>query len=499
MKKLHRRALICAAFCAIVVADRLAFAQQTAINNGTISVQLRTMATGLNAPLYGTTAGDSRLFVINRSGSITAISGPGQVSTFFDFNAALPGVLDAGTGIGSENGFLGLAFNPSFSNLGSPGYRKFYTYEQEVVSGTPTFAHNIETFMPDNHSVIREWTANSTGTARDSTVASRVIMRIADPQDNHNGGTIAFGPDGYLYFGIGDGGGGNDGSNSSSTDGHTNANTPGGSIAHGNAQDRRNVFGKILRIKPTIDADANTTLSANGQYRIPNVASDPNRNPFTTAATDPNGTYLDEIYAYGLRNPYRFSFDKSNPADLTKRLIVTDVGQGGREEVDYIASGGNYGWVVKEGTATTSFNYTVPETLINPIAEYTHAVGLAGVGGFIYRGTAIPSLVGKYVFGDYSAFGGSNGNGNGRIFYMDTTGATNTILGLQFTGTVPLPAARLYGFGEDVNGELYAMFSNGQVVQLVPEPAAWTLAAFAATGVAAVIRRSRRDKHQNIG
>jgi hypothetical protein len=499
MKTLHRRGIICAVIGAVFFADRFVLAQQTSVGNGSISVQLRTMAVGLNAPLYGTTAGDSRLFVANRSGSVTAIAGPGQTSTFFDFNAALPGVLDAGTSVGSENGFLGLAFHPNFfaSDPLTPGYRKFYTYEQENPSSTPTFAHNIETFTPDNHSVIREWTANAAATARDPAVISREIMRIADPQSNHNGGTIAFGPDGYLYFGIGDGGGGNDdnGSPTSNTDGHTNPGTPGGSAAHGNAQDRRNVFGKILRIKPTTDADTNTTLSANGKYRIPNVASDPNRNPFTTPATDPNGTYLDEIYAYGLRNPYRFSFDKSNPADPAKRLIVTDVGQGSREEVDYIVNGGNYGWVVKEGTATTSFNYSVPETLLPPIAEYTHAVGLAGVGGFIYRGTAIPALVGKYVFGDYQAIG----TGNGRLFYMDTTASTNTILGLTFTGSVPLPSSPLYGFGQDVNGELYAMFANGTVVQLVPEPATWTLAAFGATGVAVFIRRSRRNNRPARG
>ena len=188
-------------------------------------------------------------------------------------------------------------------------------------------------------------------------------MVINEPQSNHNGGMLAFGADKYLYIGLGDGGGGDDNSGgvNSATDGDTNTGNPDcaggiGFQGHGNGQDRRNVYGKILRIKPTTDevvVNPPTALSANTEYRIPND------NPFTSAS-NPVGnqipgwqaSWVDEIYAFGLRNPFRLTFDSE-----TGKLYAGDVGQGTSEEVNRIVKGNNYGWVGREGV-TPKFGYT---------------------------------------------------------------------------------------------------------------------------------------------
>ena len=224
----------------------------------------------------------------------------------------------------------------------------------------PGSATNPTTY--DNQIVIREWTAtvpDIKGNYKiDTAIEPRAVMRIGKPGQFHNAGALQFGPDGYLYFSIGDGGagpsnGGNDGGNNTQNQGHTNPNnpdTPGGWTGQGNAQDRRNIYGKIIRIKPTTDADANTNPNTfGGGWRIPKS------NPFTAEsnATTPvpgwQDNWLDEIYAYGFRNPFRIGFDK-----LTGDLYAADVGQDrntfSREEVDKIIKGGNYGWVIKSGT-----------------------------------------------------------------------------------------------------------------------------------------------------
>ena len=265
-------------------------------------------------------------------------------------------------------------------------------------------------------------------------------MRINHPQDNHQGGSLKFGPDGDLYIGLGDGGGGNDenGPANSLTDGHNNA--------IGNGQDTTVPFGKILRIDP------NGNNSTNGQYGIPST------NPFASGA----GSNLKEIYAYGFRNPYRFSFDSATGA-----LWVADVGQSNREEVDNVVNGGNYGWPFREGTrdngADTGRTTPMGFSSLAPVGEYTHGDGIATIGGFVYHGSAIPALDGKYVFGD---LGGTSG-ATGRLFYMDTT--TGVINEFHYQGSVT-PTSNLYGFGQDTNGELYALFSNGNILAIVPSP-----------------------------
>lgn len=294
----------------------------------------------------------------------------------------------------------------------------------------------------------------------------REVMSFGKNATNHNGGTIAFGPDGYLYLGTGDGGNANDVGPSHLEPG-------------GNAQNLSVALGKMLRIdplNPTLSPASANPVSGNGQYRIP---AD---NPFKAAGQAP------EIYAYGFRNPYRFSFDKANG-----QLIAGDVGQNSIEEIDRVIKGGNYGWAVKEGTFL--FNRTdgtiganspgSPAGLIDPIAgtlgtlEYDHGDGISITGGFVYRGTSIPELIGKYVFGDLALHQNPT-RVDGRLFCADlTTGEIKEFLLPQFAaGRLP-DGLTVHGFGQDGNGELYALVTNtpangtgGILYQItaVPEP-----------------------------
>ncbi|HEX3358012.1 MAG TPA: PQQ-dependent sugar dehydrogenase, partial [Tepidisphaeraceae bacterium] len=207
--------------------------------------------------------------------------------------------------------------------------------------------------------------------------------------------------------------------------------------------------------------DPNGTNSANHQYGIPPT------NPFAA------GGGLGEIYTYGMRNPYRFSFDS-----VTGHLIVGDVGQDTREEVDDVTVGGagNYGWPYKEGTSTNS-NWTAPGgfTSIAPIAEYQNSAannggGDAVIGGFVYHGSLMPQLDGKYIFGDLDGAAG----GIGKLMYTDPAGGGQIFeLKYDLTNGGASPASinsQLFGFGQDSNNELYALFANGQILHFVPEP-----------------------------
>jgi glucose/arabinose dehydrogenase len=305
----------------------------------------------------------------------------------------------------------------------------------------------------------------------------REIFSIGKNANNHNGGTIAFGPDGYLYLAPGDGG---------------NANDVGASHIEpgGNAQNLTTVLGKVIRIDPVLPSLKPTSgdlPSSNGQYRIP---AD---NPFQAAGQ------AKEIYAYGLRNPYRFAFDKGGTHDL----ILADVGQNNIEEVDKIVKGGNYGWAQKEGTYTFDRNTgniiaDSPGTpgLIDPISgpggtlQYSHLDGISITGGFVYRGTAIPELEGKYVFGDLAIRGGPRVDG--RLFWADLQqGIIKEFLIPQFTNDQLPNSVTVHGFGQDELGELYALVTNtpangtgGIVYKLtpVPEPVGMALLAIAALG-----------------
>ena len=341
---------------ALVPAITLAYQTSANLTTGTISVQLKLVNTISGTdhanPLYGTFApGDASRMYLIQQGTVDAspdiqskllyinpavVGSP--ISTLIDLSVKLPGLMDI---THFEKGFLSVAFHPEFNNPAAPGYLKFYTYTTEnyaASAATPygpvlDFKHSetaaslpIPGTLPQNWinnvNTLREWTANST-TPTDAT-PSRVLMRIADPQNQHNGGTLAFSPtDGYLYWSLGDGGGNSStspefdstkGGINSTTDGHTNMVVMGPTILpHGNSQDRTTPLGKMLRINPLSAGtapDPNATPSANGQYQIPKdnpFTMESNINPGTMAPfADWNPTWVDEIYAYGIRNPYRY-------------------------------------------------------------------------------------------------------------------------------------------------------------------------------------------------
>lgn len=544
LKRLRLAALIGATF-----APTNSYGVQTDANitTGTVNVQLRLVKTVTQTSgnantnlLFGTNApGDgSRLYMIQQgttdgtpdtNGKILylnpSLSDP-PVSTLVDFNAKLPGMLDM---THFEKGLLAIAFHPDFNNPAAPGYLKLYTYSTEnyaasaaAYGATLDYRHPetaaslpIPGTLPQNWinnvNTLREWTANST-TPTDAT-PSRVLMRIADPQNQHNGGTLAFSPnDGYLYWTLGDGGGNSStspefdsskGGINSTTDGHTNMTIVGPTIyPHGNAQDRTIPLGKMLRINPLSAAmapDPNANPSANGQYQIPKdnpFTMESNINPSTMVPyVDWNAAWADEIYAYGLRNSYRYSFDRgSGPGDPQRgRLILADAGWNNREEIDFIDKGKNYGWIIREGTDPMAGTFAgsgneipsytapinpqtgLPDTLVDPIGEYDDTVGTAVIGGFISRQSSTNNLWGKYVFGDYqSPLHRVNTSNFGLLLYIDTNEVTAanapyTVRRLAVTGGTPVPDASLLGFGEGPNGAIYAMFDNGQIYELLAQ------------------------------
>jgi glucose/arabinose dehydrogenase len=420
-----------------------------AILPGSITIQLKTIATGLPAPVFATSApGDtSDLFVVDQTGKIDVIhNGVLQATPLLNVTS-LESAIPLSPSY-DERGLLGLAFSPGFSDPTSIGYHTLYTYESEAAGTAPADfgpAAGTLTSGIDHQNVLSQWKVETSDPDVVDTSTQRDLLREDHPALNHNGGTIAFGPDGDLYLGIGDGGSAND--------------TGNGHLASGNAQSLSVIMGKVLRIDPNGDN------SANGKYGIP---AD---NPFVGVAGD-----LPEIYAYGFRNPYRFSFDSA-----TGNLIVGDVGQNEVEEVDNVTKGANYGWATKEGTFL--FNRTggsagtdnptnspgSPAGLTDPVLEYDHNSGSAVIGGFVYHGSLLPQLDGDYIFGDLS-----NGSSNGRLFYSNlSTGQIN-----EFNMSAPL-GMWLKGFGEDANGEIYVLAgknegptgTSGVVLEIVPEPA----------------------------
>ena len=414
-------------------------------------VKLETVGTGLISPVAGAVAPGqpNRIFVLDQIGKIWSIDvyGPrrGEVNLFLDVSARMVPIGLFKPLNYDERGLLGMAFHPDFAHNGL-----FYTFTSEPAGGrVPDFSTTSVPRVPDDpaneveeQSVVTEWRVSRPGspTSMVDVASARQLMRIAKPQFNHNGGTLAFGPDGYLYISLGDGGKAND-----EGPGHA----PGG---NGQSLAPGNVLGKILRIDPT------GTNSANGKYGIP--AS----NPFV------GKTGADEIFAYGLRNPFRMSFDKE-----TGKLWVGDVGQNDVEEIDIVTKGGNYGWPIKEGTFLFddgaclpdhhAFVYKnspgAPAGLIDPIAQYDHVDGagaaetrVAIVGGFVYRGKKIKSLRGRYIFGDYSAEIGEAAAG-----HMFVLGEGNKVTELKASNRNPLALAVL-GWVQDHRGEIY-LLANG--------------------------------------
>jgi glucose/arabinose dehydrogenase len=464
------------------------------INASGTKIKLELVTSGLTAPLKGTVAPGlpNYLFVVDQPGILWAVNlTTGAKTPFLNVANRLVTLGVLGPNTFDERGLLGLAFHPNYQQNGL-----LYTYTSEPTAGLPTFPTTIPMgSTPDHQNVVAEWQAvNPANPAAGVNPASRrELMRVDWPQFNHDGGDLAFGPDGFLYISMGDGGGADDadGQLFIVADGSLPANEAPiiGHQGDGNAQKLNTPLGKILRI------DVNGHNSANGQYGIP---AD---NPFVGAPG------LDEIFAFGFRNPFRFSFDSATGA-----LFVGDVGQNDIEEVDVVVKGGNYGWNAKEGTLFFHINgnaegfgsdvldngRTTPE-MIDPVAQYdTHGEGHSVIGGFVYHGSRIPQLRDRYVFAEFSrVFNFPSGPHNfGRLLYLaqkhtdkkqllninefnDFSGAIADV-GLSVgpaacDGEVP-PTLAVLGMGQDAQGEVYTMGNingvpfgtDGVVLRLAP-------------------------------
>jgi glucose/arabinose dehydrogenase len=336
------------------------------------AITLSTVVSGLSSPVGMESAhdGTGRSFVLQQAGIIRIVqNGAVSPTPFLDISALVES--------GGEKGLLGLAFHPSFSTN-----RKFY------VDYTRRTGMQLQT-------IIAEYLVSASNPNAVDTSTARTLLTIDQPFDNHNGGQLAFGADGFLYIGMGDGGSGGD--------------------PQGNGQNTNALLGKILRI------DVNTT-SAGKPYGIPAG------NPFAASGGAP------EVYAYGFRNPWRFSFDNG-----TSRLFVGDVGQDAFEEVDIVEIGKNYGWNVMEGTHCYGASTCSATGLIPPITDYPHSEGQSVTGGFVYRGAAIPGMVGRYIFADFIS---------GKIWILTESGTT-------WNRTLALSTGRgISSFARDDNNEV---------------------------------------------
>ena len=362
------------------------------------------VGSGFNLPVFACAPpGDTtRLFVIEQhTGKIQIIHfADNSVTTFLKLSAATTG---RNVSQGDEQGLLGMAFHPQYASNGF-----FYVNYTTAGGGSA------------GQTVIERYTAATPDTADP---ASHVeILTIAQPETNHNGGWIGFGSDSFLYIATGDGGGAND---------------QHGSI--GNGQDRTSFLAKILRI----DVDSASP------YAIPTG------NPFKG---DPNNR--GEIWAFGVRNPFRCSFDRSNG-----NLWAGDVGQGAREEIDFIPAGTgglNFGWRAREGfIATPGINQTPVTPVTDPVYDYPHTKNnVSVIGGYVYRGTAIPEFQGNYIFGDFAS---------ARVWSFPATGLTvskPTDHSANFSKGGAIGA--ISSFAEDAAGEVYIVdYGNGSVFKIV--------------------------------
>lgn len=381
--------------CVGVVWLRLvSFTGLVTAQSATPAIQLIPVASGLSSPVYLTSArdGSNRLFIIEQPGRILLLP-PGATAPL-----ATP-FLDIRTKIsfGGERGLLGLAFHPQYATN-----RRFF------VNYTRT---------GDGATVVSEFKASAANPNVADTTET-ILLTVAQPFSNHNGGWIDFGPDGFLYIGLGDGGSANDPGNRS--------------------QNIEDLLGKMLRI------DVNTPNGA-----IP--YSSPSSNPFFGATPG-----RDEIYATGLRNPWRCAFDR-----VTGELYAGDVGQGQIEEISIIELGKNYGWRVFEGTRCTNLGPAACNAAqyAPPLLEYNHSGGRCSVtGGYVYRGTQGSLPVGTYVFGEYCT---------GEIFLWQ-----NNAMRVLLDTTQAIAA-----FGEDEAGEIYVVNLQGTIHRIAAPGAATTVSA----------------------
>jgi glucose/arabinose dehydrogenase len=355
-----------------------------------VTIRMQPFLTGLSLPVHIVSAkdGTNRLFVVQQRGIIKVVQ-PGS-NTPTDF-INLSSVVSQS---GNERGLLGLAFHPQYSTN-----RRFFVYYTRASDGA------IE---------IAEYQTSASNPNQGDTSTARPIISIPHASfSNHNGGTIVFGPDGYLYAGTGDGGSGND--------------------PNANAQNINALLGKMIRI------DINIPVGSTQQYLIPPT------NPYAGATPG-----ADEIYAIGMRNPYRFSFDRGG----TNQLWVGDVGQDAIEEVDIITLGGNYGWRVYEGTQCTGNDPSlcIPTNYLPPVFQYSSSGAgnprCSVTGGYVYRGTQNTLPVGSYIYADYCSGEILLWYSNQQILLLDT-------------------ARNISSFGEDEAGEIYVVGLGGTVEKVV--------------------------------
>lgn len=344
-------------------------------NAQTIAIQ--SFATGFSGAVEITHAGDSRLFVVQQGGLIRILNANGTINTTPFLN------LSSLISSGGERGLLGLAFHPDYA---TNGY--FFVNYTNTSGNTVIARYSVNSSNPD--------IANTSGT---------ILMTISQPYSNHNGGSLKFGSDGYLYIGMGDGGSAGDPEN--------------------RAQNINTNLGKMLRI------DVNNSVSP--------FYTSPSTNPYVGV------TGNDEIWAIGLRNPWKFSFNR-----LNGDLWIADVGQNNIEEINKVptplTAGLNFGWRCYEGNVAYNTSGCAPiGTMTMPIAQYNHSQGCSITGGYVYTGTQFPNFLNKYFFADYC---------ENRIGYADTTSGAITYTP-YFSGN-----NNFTSFGEDMNGELYITNSN---------------------------------------
>ncbi|TPD68586.1 PQQ-dependent sugar dehydrogenase [Flavobacterium microcysteis] len=350
------------------------------------TIGIVSFATGFNNPIEIAHAGDSRLFIVEQSGVIKVLNSNGTTNATPFLN------ISSLVSCCGERGLLGLAFHPNYATNG------FFYVNYTNTSGNTVISRYSVSSNPD--------VANTTGT---------ILMTVNQPFSNHNGGTIKFGPDGYLYIGMGDGGSGGDPGN--------------------RAQNINELLGKMLRID----------VNSGSPYGIPPT------NPYAGATAG-----ADEIWAIGLRNPWKFSFNR-----LNGDLWIADVGQDQIEEINKVSSttaGLNYGWRCYEGNAT--YNTTgcaAMSTMTFPIAQYTHAStgGCSITGGYVYTGSTYPAMQNKYFFADYCV---------NRIGMVDTSG--NITYSANFPGSNSFTS-----FGENSSGELFVTGTSQDIVYRVIDTA----------------------------
>ena len=362
------------------------------------TIAIQSFATGFSGAVEITHAGDSRLFVVQQGGLIRILNSNGTINSTPFLN------LSSLVSSGGERGLLGLAFHPNYA---TNGYF-FVNYTNST-----------------GNTVIARYSVNSTNP--DVAVNSAaILMTITQPFSNHNGGSIKFGTDGYLYIGMGDGGSGGDPGN--------------------RAQNINENLGKMLRI------DVNSTISP--------FYTSPSSNPYVGIAGN------DEIWAIGVRNPWKFSFNR-----LNGDLWIADVGQNNIEEINKVTNpltaGLNFGWKCYEGNVVYNTTGCAPiGTMTMPVAQYTHSGGNCSItGGYVYTGAMYPNFLNKYFFADYCV---------NRIGYVDTTSNVVTFTP-NFSGS-----NNFTSFGEDMNGELYV--TNSSVIYKIVDTSTASATSFENSG-----------------